>query len=230
MIKKILFKLKKYRNNKKIKKQNNTTIRTLNVGNNLIVGKNCEIAKRAQISDNVTIGDNTYISNDTVIDSNVTIGKFCSIAPNVFIAPGVHKYDYVTTHPILFNPYWRKKLNLNEEDYYDKKIGKQDEHTYIGNDVWIALNAIIMRGVKIGDGAIIGAGAIVTKDVEPYSIVVGSPAKHVKYRFDKEDIDKLQRMQTKWWDLPSEEINNLVGSMYDIRDFISLYKDKEGKN
>lgn len=182
MIKKIFNKFKIYINNLRLKKNKKTIIKTLCIGKNLKIGKNCIISKGVKIESNVEIGDCTYISADTTVDSNVHIGRYCSIARNVFIAPGQHNYSYVTTHPILFNPYWRKKLEIKELNEYDKKIGKEDEITYIGNDVWIALNAIIMRGVKIGDGAIIGAGAIVTKDVEPYSIVAGIPAKHIKYR------------------------------------------------
>lgn len=223
MIKKLLYKIKKYINNIKIKKTKNTLIKTLSIGENFNVGENCIISKGVLIEKNVSIGDCTYISSDTTIDSNVQIGKYCSIARNVFIAPGVHKSNYVTTHPILFNPYWRKKLNIKENNKYDKVIGKEEEKTYIGNDVWIALNAIIMRGVTIGDGAIIGAGAIVTKDVEPYSVVVGNPAKHIKYRFEKEEIEKMQNLPKKWWDFSKEELEKKLSHMYEIKEYLKLY-------
>ena len=226
MVKKILKKICRFIKNKEIKKNKNTIIKTLSIGKNFRVGNNCVISKRVMIEKNVTIDDCTYISSDTTIDSNVHIGKYCSIARNVFIAPGVHISDYITTHPILFNPYWRKKLNIKENDKYDKKIGKENEVTYIGNDVWIALNAIIMRGVTIGDGAIIGAGAIVTKDVEAYSVVVGNPAKHIKYRFKKEYIDILKRIEPKWWDLSKKELEDRLMYMYDIEDYIKYCNKK----
>lgn len=225
MIKKIILLIKRYINNYKIKKNQNTIIKTLSIGKNLKIGKNCIIAKRVKIEENVTIGDCTYISSDTTIDSNVHIGKYCSIARNVFIAPGVHKSNYVTTHPVLFNPYWRSKIGIKENDRYDTTIGKSDTHTYIGNDVWIALDAIIMRGVTIGDGAIIGAGAIVTKDVEPYSVVVGNPAKHIKYRFDEQKIKKLKDIEIKWWDFSKEELEKSLIHMYDINEYLK-YHDK----
>jgi len=76
----------------------------------------------------------------------------------------------------------------------------------IGHDVWIGANAVIMRGVKIGNGAVIAAGAIVNKDVEPYSIVGGVPARHLKYRFDKETIERL--LKSEWWNL---DISNFIG-------------------
>lgn len=224
MMKEVIDKLIKYIKNKKIKYGKNTIINTLKIGKNFCIGKNCIIAKGVTIGNNVSIGDCTYISSYTTIDTNVNIGKYCSIAKNVFIAPGVHKTNYLTTHPILFNKYWRKKIGVEEKDNYDTKIGKENEETYIGNDVWIALNAIIMRGVKIGDGAVIGAGAIVTKDVEPYSIVVGAPAKHIRFRFENEYIEKLQEVQKKWWDFSKEELNNNMQYMYNIEDYIDYNK------
>ena len=225
MIKKIFKIIKKYIKNYRIKITNNTIINTRHISDNVKVGKNCMVHKNVMIGSNVEIGDCTYISSNTTIDSNVKIGKYCSIARNVFIAPGVHKSNYVTTHPILFNPYWRRKLNIKENDKYDKQIGKEDETTYIGNDVWIALNVIIMRGVTIGDGAIIGAGSIVTKDVEPYSIVVGNPAKHIKYRFEEEHINELKKIKTKWWDLSKNELEKNIIYMYDVEDYIK-YSNK----
>lgn len=219
MIKKIIRIIKTYINNNRLKREKKTIIKTRHIADNVKLGKYCMVHKNVMLGANVEIGDCTYISSDTTIDSNVHIGKYCSIARNVFIAPGVHKSNYITTHPILFNPYWRKKLNIKENDKYDKKIGKEDEKTYIGNDVWIALNAIIMRGVTIGDGAIIGAGAIVTKDVEPYSVVVGNPAKHIKYRFEKEYVDKLKKQEPKWWDIEENELQERIDHMYDIEDY-----------
>lgn len=227
MINKILNKIKIFFYRKKLEKIKKAKISTLSFKKDLILGKNCIIGKNVLIERNVKIGDNTYISSDTTIDSNVTIGKYCSIAKNVFIAPGVHNYNYVTTHPILFNPYWRKKLNIKENTKYDVSIGKENETTTIGNDVWIALNVIIMRGVNIGDGAIIAAGAIVTKDVEPYSIVAGNPAKHIKYRFDKENIEKIMKANKKWWNLSEDELDKLLPNMYDVNKYLKFTTKKE---
>ena len=230
MIKKVLSKLNNKIKIRKIAREKRAIIKTSSIGKNVQIGRNCLICKGVKIESNVNIGDYTYINLDTTVDSNVNIGKYCSISKNVFIAPGTHEYKYVTTHPILFNPFWRKQMNILEKDNYIKKIGKQDSITNIGNDVWIGLNAIIMRGITIGDGAVIGAGAVVTKDVEPYSIVVGNPAKHIKYRFESTYVEELKNMQKKWWDYSPEELAERFEDMYNIKDFIEKKEGKVNRN
>lgn len=217
--------LKKYLRIRKLRKEKNCKILTRFFSINASFGYNCEIGKNVLIGKNSEIGDNTYISSNSTIDSNVHIGKYCSIASNVLIAPGVHQYNYVTTHPILFNKYWRSKLKIIEHEIYDKKIGQENDNTYIGNDVWIATSAIIMRGVRIGNGAIIGAGAIVTKDVEPYSIVVGIPAKHIKYRFKENEINEIEK--SEWWNKSTEELNTMLSYMYDIEKYLKWLKGRK---
>jgi serine acetyltransferase len=98
----------------------------------------------------------------------------------------------------------------------------------IGNDVWIGAKSTIMSGVKIGDGAIVAAGALVTKDVEPYSMVGGNPAKHLKYRFDDEDIQGL--LEIKWWDWNEDKIKEEAMLLWsqDIKYFINKYKNDTG--
>ena len=91
----------------------------------------------------------------------------------------------------------------------------------IGNDVWVGMNVIIMRGVTIGDGAVIAAGSVVTADVEPYSIAGGIPAKHIRYRFSKEIIESL--LEIRWWDWPEEKIRKNVHLFYDIENFIRMH-------
>ena len=153
------------------------------------------------------IGDYSYVCHNVKMNKNVYIGKFCSIADHVCIGMGGHPYHLLTTSPIT---YYRHKIDLygdcivKDENLIERPPARK---TYIGNDVWVGYRAIILQGVKIGDGAIIGAGAVVTKDVEPYSIVGGVPAKHIKYRFD-EDICK-ELLESKWWDLPKDFIITL---------------------
>lgn len=229
MIKKVLKRLKKKIKIRGIAREKGAIIKTSNIGENVRVGKSCLICKGVKIESNVNIGDYTYINLDTTVDSNVNIGKYCSISKNVFIAPGTHEYKYVTTHPILFNPFWRKKMNILEKNEYIKKIGREDSITNIGNDVLIGLNSIVMRGVTIGDGAIVGAGAVVTKDVEPYSIVAGNPAHHIKYRFESSYLEKLKNMKKKWCDYSPEELEEKFEDMYNIVNFIEK-NEKEGNS
>lgn len=191
----------------KIKNINGVKIKSYNISSDIELDEYVQIPKNVRIMNNVKIGKATYLSPNTVIESNVKIGKYCSIAPNVYIAPGEHYTNYITTHPIIYNPYWRKIMGIKEEPGFLNEIGKQNSITDIGNDVWIGLNVIIMRGIKIGDGAVIGAGSIVTKDVPPYAIVGGCPARIIRYRFDKKEIDRL--LKNRWWDKPIVNINDM---------------------
>lgn len=137
---------------------------------------------------------------------NLTIGKFCSIAAelHVFLG-GNHRLDWITTYP--FNV-------LNTHEFGAEQVTGHpatNGDVTIGNDVWIGQSVTIMSGVTIGDGAIIAANSHVHKDVEPYSIVGGNPAKFIKYRFDREVIDLL--LQLKWWDLPKEKIKLVINDL-----------------
>lgn len=126
------------------------------------------------------------------------IGKFCSIGSGAtFIMCGNqgHRSDWVSTYPFFYTP----DLHENAVDSYVRK-----GDTIVGNDVWIGTEAIIMPGVTIGDGAVIGTRAVVTKGVPPYTIVGGNPAKEIRKRFSEEEIHLL--LQAKWWDLPIETI------------------------
>jgi len=137
------------------------------------------------------------------------IGRFTIIAPNVQIGNPQHCPEAISPNPIFgnFDAQWcegfhtlldSEEWNLEQKKNIVKRMGKRMGNTYIGNDVWIGYGAIVMRGLKIGNGAIIGAGAVVTRDVEPYTIVGGVPAKVIKKRFSFEDIKKLEEL--KWWE------------------------------
>lgn len=159
------------------------------------LGEHVRIYENTLIDKNVSIGRYSYVSNNSKIYSNTSIGAFCSIGPNVIISPGEHSYNNLTTHPILYDKSWNNNITVSE------CINRK---TIIENDVWIGCNAIIKSGITIGTGAIIGAGAVVTKDVLPYSIVAGNPAKIIKYRFEKNKIDEL--LTEKWWEKEIDEI------------------------
>ncbi|OQA93429.1 MAG: Streptogramin A acetyltransferase [Microgenomates group bacterium ADurb.Bin219] len=142
---------------------------------------------------------------------NIKIGKYCSFAEGVKIfGVSEHNYKRVTSFPIsLIN-----KTN-KENDLFTK--GPIE----IGNDVWIGEGAYILSGVTIGDGAVIGAGAVVTKDIPPYSVAAGNPARVVKMRFPKDIIEKL--LKIKWWNWPNEKVIKNAHYFYDINNFINKF-------
>lgn len=194
--------------------------------------KNCIIASTSKINnsilcehvvlfdnvilDNCFIGSHSYIQKNSSV-FNSTIGKFCSIASNVTIAPGFHSIFGVSTHPAFYLKNTPLSVTFADKDYYESK-----KNVIIGNDVWIGINAIILDGVSIGTGSIIAAGAVVVKDVAPYSIVGGVPAKHIKYRFDEEIIDIIQK--SEWWNFSDEWFKQNAEVMMDIRKFIKAIK------
>lgn len=155
----------------------------------------------------------------TVASEETTIGAYCSIANNVSIGTTHHPTNFISTHPFCyFEPCKLDKSSKQAHFDYVKPC-------HIGNDVWIGKSVIIMDGITVGDGAIIGANSVVTHDVPPYSIVVGSPARIINYRFDDETIKKL--LELKWWNLSDEELAHLP---YDnIIECINILENRKGK-
>lgn len=162
---------------------------------------------------NIVVGDFTYFA-DTDFEKHVThhydfigdkliIGKFCQIGAGVeFVMNGAnHQMNAVSTYPFYIFGSWDQSAPSKEDLPF-----KGD--TVVGNDVWIGQNSTILPGVHIGDGAIIGLNSVITRDVPPYTIVAGNPAKSVRKRFDDELIDLLLKL--KWWDKSVEEINVLI--------------------
>lgn len=165
----------------------------------------------------VTLGDFTYIAGNTNI-SKTTIGKFCSIGPYCKIGLGKHPTkDFVSTHPVFFSTLKQAQVTFADINYFDEFA-----YIIIGNDVWLGANVIVVDGVKIGDGAIVAAGSVVTKDIPPYAIVGGVPAKIIKYRFEKEEIEKL--LQLKWWDMDVEYLKENFTKFHDVKGFLNVQK------
>ena len=178
---------------------------------NSLIEDNCDIGRSILI--NSSIDKYSYVNSGTVHFAK--IGKFCSIGQNVNIGLFAKHPMNISTHPSFFH----KKPQINKSFFID-----ENHIDYfpinIGHDVWIGNNVSIMDGARIGTGAVIGSGSIVTKDVEPYSIVAGSPAKLLRYRFSNEEILALQ--DSEWWNLPDEKLiklSSFIGSS-DVKNFI----------
>lgn len=162
------------------------------------LGKYNVLFKNASLY-NSTIDDYTFIQKESTI-CNTDIGKFCSIAQRVSIGLGQHPTSYVSSHPSFYSSSQPLAKTFCSSDIYNPF-----KRTFIGNDVWIGQNAIVLDGVTIGSGSIIGAGAVVTKDIPEYAIVVGIPAKIKRYRFDLEICSKL--LEIKWWNLSEGQLS-----------------------
>lgn len=151
-------------------------------------------------------GYGSYVGmNTTVIRAK--IGKYCSIGPNVRFTSGFHpSHTFVSTHPAFFSTKKQAGFSFTEKQLFEENAHLEDGYQIIvGNDVWIGDSALILEGVTIGDGAIIGAGAVVTRDIPPYAIALGVPAKVSRYRFEAKQIEFL--LELKWWDKPVEWIS-----------------------
>lgn len=155
------------------------------------------LAHHAQVS-NSKIGCRTSVGRYSKIQL-ADIGKYCSISWDVTIGALEHPLHAISVHAF---PY-RKQFGLCEKD-----IQIPHKRVSIGNDVWVGCGSIIMPGITIGDGAVIGAGSVVTHDVEPYEIVAGCPARHLSWRFSAETIKKLEEL--RWWDFDDDVIKNCI--------------------
>jgi len=165
---------------------------------------------------NCQIGRHTYIQKNSRI-FNANIGNFCSIASNVLIAPGLHFRSGISTHPSFY-----LKNNPLTMTFSDVDTFKTFEDVIIGHDVWIGENAIIMDGITVGTGAIIAASSVVTKNIEPYAIVAGVPAKVLKFRFTEDQISDL--LESEWWDLPNNWLKDNHKLMSSPNEFIKKIK------
>ena len=164
------------------------------------------------------VGQGTYCDKTTQIMSRDTvIGKYCSIAGNVVIGIGNHPLNWLSTSPFFY----MKFLGWRQENEYRDAVPP----TFIGNDVWIGQGALIKDSIHIGDGAIVGAGAVVVKDVPPYAVVGGVPARVIKYRFDEDVIAELLKL--KWWDLDEETIKQIPYK--DVKAAIDFLKQVRSK-
>ncbi|MBU1110116.1 CatB-related O-acetyltransferase [Patescibacteria group bacterium] len=181
---------------------------------NFIKGLIDIIEKRViESSNQINIGAKTYGYKLNTFrlwekDDGIQIGKYCSIADNVVIfGGGEHFLSRVTTYPLK-----QISKELKTPDRFSK--GK----TIIENDVWIGEGVCILSGIRICNGAVIGARAVVTKDIPPYAVVAGNPMKIIRFRFNQTQINRL--LAIKWWDVPEKELNKKAKLFLDVDEFI----------
>lgn len=167
-----------------------------------------------------TLGYASYIGMNCNICAD--IGRYCSIASRVNVVNGKHpSRGWATTHPAFFSTSKQCGMTYVTENRFDENMGK----VVIGNDVWIGESALLLGGITIGDGAIIAAGAVVTKDVAPYSIVGGVPAREIRKRFNDDIIQRL--LDAKWWDKPEAWLRDHADCFDDVESLLSaVEKDK----
>lgn len=169
-----------------------------------------------------SVGDYTYFAGDASA-VYATIGKYCSIASHVRINPGNHPMHRVTQHHMTYR---RKMFDLGEDDT-EFFQWRRDHHVTIGHDVWLGHGVIVMPGVSIGNGAVVGSGAVVTRDVAPYTIVGGVPAKVIRLRFPEDVAGKLQAIG--WWDWTREELEARFDDLLDLDRFLETYASRTNK-
>lgn len=164
-----------------------------------------------------TFGDYSYTAGDVSI-VYADVGKFCSIASHVRINPGNHPTWRVTQHHMTYR---RVSYGLGDHDDNEFFGWRREHRVVVGNDVWIGHGAILMPGVKVGNGAVIGAAAVVTRDVDPYTIVTGVPARPLRERFPREIWERIAA--TEWWDWPREMIEARIDDLCDMDLFLEKY-------
>jgi chloramphenicol O-acetyltransferase type B len=181
---------------------------------------NCTVHSTSKVESgsalvNVVIDRYSFCGYDCEI-INADIGSFCSIANRVTIGGANHPIDWISTSPVFY---------LGRDSVKKKFYNHQrplDKRTIIGNDVWIGNNVVIKQGVNIGTGSVIGMGSIVTKNVEPYSIVVGNPARHIRNRFSSELVQKI--LASEWWNLEEVQLKKVGKYAKNPEEFINNIK------
>lgn len=185
--------------------------------------RNSKIDKKAYICagaelNSVNIDRYSYVGHNTHIN-NCDIGAFCSIAGDVVIGGSSHPIEWVSTSPVFHTK--KNALNTSFSSNRYATLAK----TVIGNDVWIASHAMVKGGVSIGDGAVIGMGSIVTKDIPPYEVWAGNPAKMIRKRFDKDKVQQL--LDLKWWDYSDDKLTEMGNLFSDLDIFLNAAKKRK---
>lgn len=179
--------------------------------------------KKGEKFTSVTFGEGSYLVEASLEygspKCHVMIGKYCSIAHGIKFIIGLnHNFSAVSTYP------FHEAFKRNVSSCRNSNPQKKRQQIIIGNDVWIGAYTTIMGGVRIGNGAVVGAGSVVTKDVPPYAVVAGNPASIIRYRFDKNTIDLLQKL--RWWNWTPTQIQQRICEFDDISSFVAKYFTK----
>lgn len=182
------------------------------------LGRHVAIGERVVLRE-VTVGDYSYFERHAEA-IYTTIGKFCSIAANTRINALEHPMERLTTHKVSYRPNEYFRYLGVDGDFRERRRAKP---VTVGNDVWIGHGAVIMPGVSIGNGAVIGANAVVTRDVGPFEVAAGVPAKRLKMRFPAEVVARIEALA--WWDWPAERLFEAIPDMQrlSIEDFLDRW-------
>lgn len=204
----------------------------LKIGRNEYINYTCTFEGRNYVCDNCTLihselGFLSYVG-DGVTLSHTKVGRYSAIGPYVRTVSGIHPTQTkVAMHPVFYTDRKYAGIGFAEKQTFEEFAYTDPQKRWfveIGNDVWIGARATILNGCKIGDGAVVAAGAVVTKDVPPYTIVGGVPAKVIRTRFTEEEIDFL--LQFKWWDRDREWLKTHVEDFEDIALFMEKWKGR----
>ncbi len=163
------------------------------------IGRCCEVLERTQL-EYATLGDYSYLGPNCMV-ADAVIGRFCAIAANVRIGAPNHPIERPSQHRFTYCPEYYSGAAVRDRDFFARR---RADRVVVGNDVWIGHGVTVLPGVTVGDGAVLAAGAVVTKDVAPYTVVAGVPARLLRERFSRAVASRLARIA--WWDWPFETI------------------------
>jgi phosphonate metabolism protein (transferase hexapeptide repeat family) len=172
------------------------------------IGRCCEVLDRCSV-EYASLGDFSYLGHDCQV-ADATIGKFCAIAAHVRIGPPNHPMERPSQHRFTYCPEYYDAAQRRDAAFFARR---RAQRTVIGHDVWIGHGVTVLAGVTVGDGAVLAAGAVVAKDVAPYAIVGGVPARRIRDRFDPAIAAALRRIA--WWDWPFETVMERLAEFQD---------------